>query len=134
MPLRSRLKSIKIKGYRPFRDYLCNLGSLEMLVGANGSGKSSLFEFLRFLRDSLCQDIPPEIIPGSIGQQIFHLPGPPKFWWSIEIDTGHPIWYQGCIMMLGPSLSAWQDIFLGSAKSGSGFPSPASGNATIRSG
>ncbi|MBM3790822.1 MAG: hypothetical protein FJW35_10815 [Acidobacteria bacterium] len=78
MTPKSRLTSIKIRGYRPFRDFLCNVGSLEVLAGANGSGKSSLFEFLRFLRDSLYQDIPPEIIPGSIGQQIFHFPGPPK--------------------------------------------------------
>jgi predicted ATPase len=77
-------------------------GPLEVLVGANGSGKSSLFEFLKFLRDSLYQDIPPEIIPGSIGQQIFHIPGPEKFWWSIEVDTGWPIplVYQGEV--LGP--------------------------------
>jgi predicted ATPase len=69
-------------------------------VGANGSGKSSLFEFLRFLRDSLYQDIPPEIVVGSIGQQIFHTPGPERFWWSVEIDTGQPvpIRYQGELM------------------------------------
>jgi predicted ATPase len=75
---------------------------LGILVGANGSGKSSLFEFLKFLRDSLYQDIPPEIIPGSIGQQIFHIPGPEKFWWSLEVDTGRPIpiLYQGEV--LGP--------------------------------
>jgi len=79
-----RLKSIKIKGYRPFRDFSAQLGSLEVIVGANGSGKSSLFEFLRFLRDSMSDEIPPEIIPGSIGQRIFHSPGPEKFSWDIE--------------------------------------------------
>jgi predicted ATPase len=98
----SRLRSAKIQGYRPFSDLLAHFGALEVLVGANGSGKSSLFEFLKFLRDSLYQDIPPEIIPGSIGQQIFHIPGPEKFWWSIEVDTGRPIplVYQGEV--LGP--------------------------------
>jgi predicted ATPase len=97
-----RLKSAKIQGYRPFRNFIAQFGPLEILVGANGSGKSSLFEFLKFLRDSLYQDIPPEIIPGSIGQQIFHIPGPEKFWWSIEVDTGRPvpILYQGEV--LGP--------------------------------
>ena len=60
-----RLKSINIKGYRPFKDFSAQLGPLEVIVGANGSGKSSLFEFLSFLRDSLHRDIPPEIVPGS---------------------------------------------------------------------
>jgi predicted ATPase len=95
-----RLDSVKIQGYRPFRDFLARLSSLETIVGANGSGKTSLFEFLKFLRDSIYQDIPPEIVAGSIGQQIFHIPGPERFWWSLEIDIGRPIpiWYQGEVM------------------------------------
>jgi predicted ATPase len=95
-----RLDSVKIQGYRPFRDFLAPLSSLETIVGANGSGKTSLFEFLKFLRDSIYQDIPPEIVAGSIGQQIFHIPGPERFSWSIEIDIGRPIpiWYQGEVM------------------------------------
>ena len=96
------LNSIEIQGYRPFRDFQASLDCLEVLVGANGSGKSSLFEFLRFLRDSVYQDIPPEIIPGAIGQQIFHVPGPEKFGWSIVIDMGQriPVRYQG--ELVGP--------------------------------
>ncbi len=96
----SYLSSLKIQGYRPFRDFLAHFGTLEVFVGANGSGKSSLFEFLKFLRDSVYQDIPPEIIAGSIGQQIFHSPGPERFWWSAEIDFGqqYPIRYQGQLM------------------------------------
>ncbi len=76
------------------------MAAWKFIVGANGSGKSSLFEFLKFLRDSLYQDIPPEIVAGSIGQRIFHRPGPDKFWWSLEIDTGQPIpiFYQGELM------------------------------------
>lgn len=86
-----RLKLVNIKGYRPFRDFIAPLESLEIMVGANGSGKSSLFEFLRFLRNSVYREIPAEIIEGSIGQQIFHVPGPEKFQWDIEIDTGRPV-------------------------------------------
>jgi predicted ATPase len=97
MSTQPRLLSAKIQGYRPFRDFLARLGPLEVLVGANGSGKSSLFEFLKFLRDSLYQDIPPEIVTGSIGQQVFHNPGPERFWWSIEVDFSRqfPVCYQG---------------------------------------
>ncbi len=93
-----RLKSIKIQGYRPFKDFSAQLGPLEVIVGANGSGKSSLFEFLRFLRDGMSKEIPPEIIPGSIGQRIFHTPGPEQFSWKIIIDSDQEHGYQGKIM------------------------------------
>lgn len=102
MPPYPRLISLKIHGYRPFREFEASLKPLEVIVGANGSGKSSLFEFLRFLRDSIYSEIPAEIIPGSIGQQIFHIPGPEKFQWDIEIDMGQlvPLRYQG--ELIGP--------------------------------
>ncbi len=94
------LPSIRIKGYRPFDDILIQLKPLQILIGANGSGKSSLFEFLRFIRDACYQEIPPEIVEGTIGQQIFHRPGPDKLWWSAEIDLGEkmPLCYQGELM------------------------------------
>ncbi|OGC02836.1 hypothetical protein A2V82_04645 [candidate division KSB1 bacterium RBG_16_48_16] len=94
------LPSIKIQGYRPFNDILFRFEKLQVIVGANGSGKSSLFEFLRFLRDACYQEIPPEIVSGTIGQQIFHKPGPDKLWWSAEIDYGEraPLFYQGELM------------------------------------
>lgn len=97
-----QLKSIKIQGYRPFKDFFASFGPLEVFVGANGSGKSSLFEFLKFLRDSLDQDIPPEIVAGSIGQEVFHKPGPERFWWDLEVSLSQHdlISYQG--ELLGP--------------------------------
>jgi predicted ATPase len=97
-----RLTSVKIQGYRPFRNFEAPLQPLEIIVGANGAGKSSLFEFLRFLRESLSQDIPAEIVPDSIGQQIFHIPGPAKFQWDIEIDTGRPIGIRYLGELMGP--------------------------------
>ncbi|MFH1739422.1 MAG: AAA family ATPase [bacterium] len=97
MTARCSLKSVRIAGYRAFRDFQATLGPLEILVGANGSGKSSLFEFLKFLRDSLHQEIPPEIIAGSIGQRVFRDPELPSFSWDLEIDIGRtvPIRYEG---------------------------------------
>lgn len=97
-----RLKSVNIQGYRPFRNFEAQLEPLEIIVGANGAGKSSLFEFLKFLRDSLYQDIPPEIVPGSIGQRIFHIPGPEKFQWDIEIDTSRQIGIRYLGELMGP--------------------------------
>jgi predicted ATPase len=97
-----RLNSISISGYRPFKDLMASLGPLEVLVGANGTGKSSLFEFLRFLRDSVQQDIPPEIVAGWVGQQIFHRPGPQRFRWSLDValEQEHCLQYEG--QLLGP--------------------------------
>lgn len=96
----SLLCSIKIQGYRPFRDFLARLSPLEVIVGANGSGKSSLFEFLKFLRNVCHHEFPPEIIPGSIGQQIFHKPGPDKLSWIAEVDMQQvgPLCYQAELM------------------------------------
>jgi len=84
------IRALNLKGYRPFRDFAAHLSELEVIVGANGSGKSSLFEFLKFLRDAVHHNIPPEIISGSVGQQIFHRPGPDRFQWHIEIQLLQP--------------------------------------------
>ncbi|MFH1118067.1 MAG: AAA family ATPase [Pseudomonadota bacterium] len=94
------LPSIKIRGYRPFEDILFRFHPLQIVVGANGSGKSSLFEFLKFIRDACYQEIPPEIVSGTIGRQIFHKPGPDKLWWSAEVDLGRKVLlhYQGELM------------------------------------
>ncbi|MBM4080863.1 MAG: hypothetical protein FJ278_14255, partial [Planctomycetes bacterium] len=80
------------------------------MVGANASGKSSLFEFLKFVRDAVRQDIPPEIVAGSIGQQVFHRPGPERFSWMLEMDLGQelPLQYEGQIM--GPVGRAHVDL------------------------
>lgn len=96
------IRSLKLQGYRPFRDITIRFDRLEVIIGANGAGKSSLFEFLKFLRDAIYQEIPPEIVAGSIGQQIFHMPGSEKLSWNLEVDDGRPttIAYQG--ELLGP--------------------------------
>ncbi len=95
------LPSIRIRGYRPFKDALFRFEPLQVVVGANGTGKSSLFEFLKFLRDACRQEIPPEIVPGTIGQRIFHKPGPDKFEWEAEIVSETTIMYSGELM--GPA-------------------------------
>jgi len=91
------LTSITIRGYKPFGDFLAKIGPLEVIAGSNGSGKTSLFEFLEFLRASLNQNIPPEIVRVSIGQQIFHNPREEKLLWNIEVDfpQKYQIEYEG---------------------------------------
>ena len=84
MPL--QLTDLRIRGYRALKDFSASFGALEVLVGANGSGKTSLFEFLKFLRDSSSQEIPPEIVAGTVGQQIFHRPGSDTLAWLIKVQ------------------------------------------------
>lgn len=80
-----KINSIKIDGYRPFRDFEAHLSPLEVIVGSNGSGKTSLFEFLQFIRDSVHSEIPPEIIPNSPGKRIFHIPGEDIIQWELNL-------------------------------------------------
>ncbi len=91
------LPAIRIRGYRPFRDVLFRFNPLEVIIGSNGSGKSSLFEFLKFLRNSCLGEIPPEIIPGETSRHIYQKPGPEKLFWNAQIDFQNdiPIFYQG---------------------------------------
>lgn len=91
------LPFITIRGYRPFEDIVFHFTPLQIVVGANGSGKSSLFEFLKFIRDACYQEIPPEIVSGTIGRQVFHKPGPDRLWWSAEVDLKEnvPLHYEG---------------------------------------
>jgi predicted ATPase len=94
-----QIQHINIKGYRPFAEFDAEVQALEVIVGANGSGKSSLFEFLRFLRDGMYDVIPPEIVSGSIGQQVFHIPGPERIIWELAVGLDKnrlvPIIYSG---------------------------------------
>jgi predicted ATPase len=109
---------LRLQGYRPFRDSFFyfyprthpaekSRGWLEVIVGANGSGKSSLFEFLRFLRDAAREDIPPEIVAGPPGQQIFHRPGPHRLQWNIEIEWSQPRFDRTLADTPGPRLMCY---------------------------
>jgi predicted ATPase len=53
-----QIESIEIRNYRMFRNAtLADLPRLAVVVGANGSGKSALFDVFRFLRESLTQNV-----------------------------------------------------------------------------
>src|SRR2546426_8479075 len=97
-----RIQSLSIQGFRVFRDITVELGPLQVIVGANGSGKSSLFEFLRFLRDAVNQDIPKEIVKGWVGQRVFHIGLPERLSWSIEVNTDSQVPIQYIGEVIGP--------------------------------
>ena len=109
-----KLDEIRIEGYRCFGDFHAKLGSLEVIAGANGSGKTSLFEFLRFLRDAVDNPIPPEIVSGSIGRDVFHRPGPDRLGWSLIISSQGPdaVQYQGGISGPLGQVSIFHELLL----------------------
>jgi predicted ATPase len=95
-----QLDSITIQGYRPFKDFQAKLGSLEVIVGTNGSGKSSLFEFLGALRDGLDSEIPPGLARGGAGRMIYHAGAMESIRWNLVVtglaDTGSFV-YEGAL-------------------------------------
>lgn len=53
-----QIESIRIKNYRCFRNVVLDgLSRMVVVVGANGSGKSSLFDVFSFLKDALTQNV-----------------------------------------------------------------------------
>ena len=58
MPSSMQIESLTIKNYRCLRNIvLDDLTRMTVVVGANGSGKSSLFDVFSFLKDSLVQNV-----------------------------------------------------------------------------
>jgi predicted ATPase len=90
------LPAIRIRGFGPFRDVLFRFNRLELIVGANGAGKSRLFRFLRFLRDASRAPVPDRILPGPPDRRPFRASGPEKLFWNAQIEfDGLPLFYQG---------------------------------------
>ncbi|MSR62025.1 MAG: hypothetical protein EXS08_06235 [Planctomycetes bacterium] len=53
-----QIESIEIRNFRLFRSTeLRGLPRLAIVVGANGSGKSALFDVFSFLKDALTQNV-----------------------------------------------------------------------------
>lgn len=53
-----RIEEIHIKNYRAFRDAkLTNIPNMCIITGANGTGKSTIFDIFTFLRDALTHNV-----------------------------------------------------------------------------
>ena len=96
------LTRIEIDGYRPFRGFSAEPGALTVIIGANATGKSSLFDFLRFVSCSVQDALPPEIDERSSGKMLFHAGMSERINFSLTLDLGQrlPLRYQAEI--LGP--------------------------------
>ncbi|MBI4798233.1 MAG: AAA family ATPase [Desulfarculus sp.] len=96
------LTDLAIDGFRLFRDFRVKVGDLEVLVGANGSGKSSFFFFFYVLKKGMDQEIPPGIVPRGVGQTVFNNPKNEQLNWRLEVrpTQGHNWIYKGSL--IGP--------------------------------
>lgn len=71
------IERIEISGYRPFASFSASLGPITVIIGANATGKSSLFDALRLLSYAVENPLPPEIDPRhTSGAALFHAGGP----------------------------------------------------------
>ncbi len=53
-----RIESIKLKNFKAYKDiHLRNIPSFAVFIGANGTGKSTLFDVFSFLKDCLTYDV-----------------------------------------------------------------------------
>lgn len=97
-----RITSLKIDGFKVFDKFEAKLGPLEVIAGANGSGKSSLFAFCKLLSDGQSAPIPPEIVPGPLGENIFHKGVADSFSWEAEISVEEEERFEYAGTILGP--------------------------------
>ena len=51
------LEKLTVRNFKSIRDQTLNLGSLNVFIGGNGSGKSNLIEVFRFLREIVDQNL-----------------------------------------------------------------------------
>jgi predicted ATPase len=51
------LKTLAVANYRSIRSLVVPLGRLNLITGANGSGKSNLYRALRLLADTACSGV-----------------------------------------------------------------------------
>jgi predicted ATPase len=99
-----RLAALEITGYRPFAGFSAALGDLTVIIGANAAGKSSLFDFLRFISHAAQAPIPPEIDPRAVGKLIFHVGGDERLSFALVTEGAPPLRYEAEIV--GPVGSA----------------------------
>lgn len=66
------LKKIEIKGYRSIKDASLELRSLNVLIGANGAGKSNFVSFFKMLNEMMAGRLQEYIGKTGRGQSILH--------------------------------------------------------------
>jgi predicted ATPase len=97
-----RIDRLEIDGYRAFRDFKADLGDLTVIIGANATGKSSLFDFLQFVKNAVESPLPPQVDIRSSGKTLFHSGGPERISWGITLDVGQRVPLRFEVEIIGP--------------------------------
>ena len=91
-----RIESLRLKNFRAFRDVeLTDLPGFAVFVGANGTGKSTLFSAFQFMRDAMASNVTSALgrLGGSRGFQEVRsrdTTGPIEIELQIRADLGRP--------------------------------------------
>jgi predicted ATPase len=91
-----RIEAIRLKNFRAFRDvHMRDIPSFCVLIGANGTGKSTLFSVFAFLRDAMTTNVTSALgrLGGSRGFQEVRsrgATGPIEIELKIRADIGGP--------------------------------------------
>ena len=80
------IEHIAVKGYRLFRDFETDLQpGINVLIGANASGKSTLLELLRIIQSSALGPIKPGMEPRPLPGRVFHPLGELSLLWGLTV-------------------------------------------------
>lgn len=98
-----RIERVEISGYRPFSGFDAGLDPLTVIIGANATGKSSLFDALRLLSHAAENPIPPEIDPRHVpGAMLFHAGGRAQIDLAITTPFGPEDHLRYAVSIQGP--------------------------------
>jgi predicted ATPase len=87
------LKKVAIKGYRSIQDAELELRSLNVLIGANGAGKSNFVSFFKMLNEMMAGRLQEYIGKTGRGQSVLHF-GPkttPQLEGLLEFEEGDAV-------------------------------------------
>lgn len=98
----ARLSQLRVRGYRALDQFDARLEPLTVIIGANASGKSSLFDLLALISFAAVNPLPPELDPRSVGKSLFHLGGPESIALELHVARGaaRPLRYD--VRLSGP--------------------------------
>ena len=107
------LQSLKIEGFRGFQNFeMANLGRINLLVGKNNSGKTSILEAIQFLYAQNNIDIFLETISyrGEFGWSESNLPSRTKVFEICHLFPGHEIVPSQEIIIIGSRKSHQESV------------------------
>ncbi|MFM7880950.1 MAG: AAA family ATPase [Microcystis panniformis] len=107
------LQSLKIEGFRGFQNFeMANLGRINLLVGKNNSGKTSILEAIQFLYVQNNLDIFLETISyrGEFGWSESNLPSRTKVFEICHLFPGHEIIPSKEIIIIGSRESHQESV------------------------